>query len=532
VAAPGWSLRPVPAEDSRQYVAGGWWDDTPLGHRLAAGLGDNAGLDFVVHSRMRPWAGTFGDVLDLSLRIATGLQERGVGPGEVVSFQLPNSVEAAATFYAATFLGAVVVPIVHFYGAKEVGYILGASQPRVHVTGTSFGHQDFLANLSTLDLRGIDVVVVGEDGIGDLAAGSRLVEPLPADPSAPALVGWTSGTTANPKGVVHTHRTVWGEIRQLGAAQPPYPRPALVGAPVGHAIGMQSALLIPLFLGRPIHLTDVWDPGEILRSMLDHDLAAGGGATYFLTSLLDHPDFGPDHLSRIRYAGMGGSSVPRAVTERLTDLGIVVFRMYGSTEHPSITGCTYVDPLDKRLDTDGRALPGVQIRLVDTDGSDVAVGQPGEILSRGPDCFLGYTDPDLTAGAFDAGGWYRTGDIGIADEDGYVTITDRRNDVIIRGGENISAAELEELLVRVEGVAEAAVVAAPDRRLGEHACAFLRLLPGAAMPELATVRASLDAAGLARQKWPEELVEIAEFPRTPSGKVQKFVLRDQARKRQ
>ncbi|HEY2427431.1 MAG TPA: AMP-binding protein [Acidimicrobiales bacterium] len=524
-----WNLRSVPAEDVTRYVADGWWTDDPLGRRLVSGLREHRSLPFVVHSRSRPWSGTLGDVLDLALRLAGGLHARGVEPGDVVSFQLPNWMEAAATFYAASFLGAVVVPIVHFYGGKEVGYILGESEPRVHVTTPAFGHQDFDANLATLDLGGTEVVMLGEASFDALAAADPLAAPLAVDPSAPALVGWTSGTTANPKGVIHSHRTIWSEVRQLSAAQPPFPRPNIVGAPVGHAIGMLSALLTPLELGQAIHLTDVWDPGAILRTMVEHDLGLGGGATFFFTSLLDHPDFTDAHLQRMAYAGMGGSSVPRAVAERLTEMGITVYRMYGSTEHPSITGCTYVDPLEKRLASDGPPLPGVRIRLVDEDGSDVAPGEPGEILSRGPDCFVGYTDPALTAQVFDADGWYHTGDIGVADSEGYVTITDRKSDVIIRGGENISAAEVEELLLRVPGVAEAAVVAAPDARLGEHACAFLRLLPEASMPDLPAVRSALEQAGLARQKWPEELVEIGEFPRTASGKVQKFALRSRLR---
>jgi len=512
-----------------RYVADGWWTDESLGHGLATGLRAHASLPFVVHSAFRPWSGTLGDVLDLARHLAGGLRDRGVGPGDVVSFQLPNWMEAAATFYAASFVGAVVVPVVHFYGAKELGYILGASTPKVHVTALAFGHQDFAANLSALDLAGTEVVMVGDNSFDVLASAEPLDGPLAVDAGAPALVGWTSGTTANPKGVIHSHRTIWSEVRQLSAAQPPYSRPNLVGAPVSHAIGMLAALLMPLQLGQAIHLTDVWDPGAVLRIMADHDLGAGGGATFFFTSLVDHPDFGAAHLERMTYAGMGGSSVPRAVAERLTDLGIIVYRMYGSTEHPSITGCTYADPLEKRLATDGPPLPGVRIRLADEAGADVRPGEPGEILSRGPDCFVGYTDPALTAAAFDADGWYLTGDIGVADQDGYVTITDRKSDVIIRGGENISAAEVEELLVRVPGVAEAAVVAAPDERLGEHACAFLRLAPGSAMPDLATVRAVLDGAGLARQKWPEQLVEIAELPRPPAGKVQKFALRARLR---
>ena len=166
----------------------------------------------------------------------------------------------------------------------------------------------------------------------------------------------------------------------------------------------------------------------------------GGGATYFLTSLLDHPDFTAEHLALMPFAGLGGSPVPAAVTRRATDLGIKVFRSYGSTEHPSITGCCIDDPEVKRLTTDGRALPGVEIRL----------DEDGQILSRGPDCFVGYTDPALTERCSTSDGWYRTGDVGVIDDDGYLTITDRISDIIIRGGENISAAEIEELLMGLD----------------------------------------------------------------------------------
>jgi acyl-CoA synthetase len=254
----------------------------------------------------------------------------------------------------------------------------------------------------------------------------------------------------------------------------------------------------------------------VLRMMRDEGLGVTGGATYFLTSLLDHPDFTPDLLAKIPFAGLGGSSVPVAVTERATKLGIKVFRSYGSTEHPSITGSLLDDPEVKRLTTDGRALPGVEFRL---EGD-------GEIVSRGPDCCIGYTDPSLTASAFDADGWYRTGDIGVLDDDGYLTITDRISDIIIRGGENISAQEIEELLLGLDAVAEVAVVAEPDRRLGEHAAAVVSVRRGSEAPTLQEVRDHLAAAGLSRQKWPESIHQVAEFPRTPSGKVQKFRLRE------
>ncbi len=348
-------------------------------------------------------------------------------------------------------------------------------------------------------------------------------DPLPSpaaiDPDAPAIVAFTSGTTRDPKGVVHSHRTIGCETRQLDHMFPTGGPPQITGAPVGHFIGMVNAFLVPLLRLRAVNLIDVWDPGEVLRMMREEDLGVSGGATYFLTSLLDHPDFTDEHLALMPFAGLGGSPVPVAVMERATRLGIKAFRSYGSTEHPSITGCLLDEPEHKRLTTDGHALPGVELRLDDD----------GQILSRGPDCFVGYTDPELTATVFDDDGWYHTGDVGMLDDEGYLTITDRISDIIIRGGENISAQEVEEVLAGLDAIAEVSVVAAPDERLGEHAAAVIRARPDAPTPTLDEVRDQLATAGLARQKWPESLHIVDELPRTPSGKVQKFKLRQQLR---
>ena len=197
----------------------------------------------------------------------------------------------------------------------------------------------------------------------------------------------------------------------------------------------------------------------------------------------------------------------------------MVTRSYGSTEHPSVTGSSPTAAQDKRLLTDGAARAGVEVRLA----SD------GEILSRGPDLCIGYLDPELSAKAFDDDGWYHTGDIGVLDDDGYLTITDRKSDVIIRGGENISAIEVEEALLAMPEVAEAVVVAAPDERFGERVVAVLRIRPDHQLPDRERVRAHFSAAGMARQKWPEELREVADYPRTASGKVQKYIVRQQVR---
>lgn len=475
------------------------------------------------------------------LAFAHGLRRLGVGPGDVVAFQIPNWAEAAETFYGVTALGATLVPIVHFYGPKELRYILDESRARVLVTADRFGRMDYLAGLE--DLRpGLPtlehVIVVRTDATTPIPSGAHAFEalagadpiegPVAVDPDWPAVVGYTSGTTAAPKGVVHTHRSLVFEVGQLARNMPARDRASLVGAPVAHAIGMLGGLLLPLYHGRDVHLTDAWEPELVLRAMLEADVGSGTGATYFLTSLLDSPSFTPEHAKRMEWVGLGGSPVPEAVGERAAALGIFLTRNYGSTEHPSTTGSKLGDPAEKRHRTDGRALPGVELRLVDPEGRDVGEGSPGEIWSRGPDLCAGYTNAALNE-AFDAEGWYRTGDVGVLDGDGFLTITDRLKDIIIRGGENVSAAEVEDLLQRVPGVAEVAVVAAPDARLGEHGCAILRLREGAAAPDLASLRRHLEAAGLARQKWPEELRVVDDFPRTPSGKIIKAELRRRLR---
>jgi len=523
---------------ARRYVADGSWTDQTLGSILAEGLVEGRDLPLVIYSDTHPFRGTFGDGYDLALRVAGGLAAVGVRPGEPVAIQLPNWLEAAATFWAVAMLGAIPVPIVHFYGPKEVGFILEQSRARVLVTADRFGHLDYLANLDQLRPR-LDtlehVFVVGDAAPADttpfssLAGAAPIDGPAPTDPSAPALIAYTSGTTADPKGVVHSHRTIGFEIRQLGSMQATGGLPALVGAPVGHGIGMLAALLLPVWRREPIHLIDVWDPGRVLATMLDEGLTSGHGSTYFLISLLDHPDYRDAHRALMPHVGLGGSAVPAAVGERCAAIGISTVRSFGSTEHPSITGMAHTAPYEKRLHTDGRPLPGVEIELRDEAGHPVSAGQPGEIWSKGPDCFVGYTDPALTAAAFDADGWFGTGDVGVLDEDGYLCIVDRKKDIIIRGGENISALEVEEQLLRLPGVAEVAVVAAPDARLGEHGCAFVRMHDQHGVPSLGALRDHLERVGLARQKWPEEIRGIDEFPRTASGKVQKFVLRQRLR---
>ena len=529
-------LRPVPAALAERYLAEGAWDDRTLGEFLRDCLLQDPTRPFRIWSPTNPYLGTVGEVYEESLRVAGGLRALGLGPGDMVAFQLPNWVEAAITFYACSMLGVTLVPIVHFYGPKELGFILRQSGAKAIIIVSRLGQRDYLADLATVrdGLENLEhVVVVGDvtDGTSgyvrfdDLRSADPVSGPAHVDPDGPALIGYTSGTTADPKGVVHTHRTLGCEVRQLSDHQSKRDLPSLVGAPVGHAIGMLGGLLCPLYSKRPIYMIDGWDPPTVLDAMVEEHIAAGSGSTYFFTSLLDSPGFGPQHVELMRYVGLGGSPIPNAVAERADALGISLVRSYGSTEHPSITGSLHDAPKEKRIHTDGRPMAWVEIRTVDEEGTDVGVGEPGEILSRGADRFAGYTDPALNAEFIDADGWFSTGDIGVIDEDGYLTITDRVKDIIIRGGENISAREVEEVLARHPAVAEVAVCSDPDEVWGEAVCAVVVSRDGAGDPTIDELVALTDAAGLAPHKRPTRVVHTDALPRTAAGKVRKRDLR-------
>lgn len=521
----------------QRYLDEGWWDDDTFAVFIDRRVAAEPTMRVRIWSDTAPATTTTGEIHRRSRHLAGGLRSRGVGPGDVVAYQMPSWIETLEVLWAGFRLGATMVPIIHFYGPTEVAFILRQSRAKALVTVGGFGPIDHLANLESIreDLAGVETIVVadtvararavpGAVALSELADHGPLDTRAAVDPDEPAMIGYTSGTTADPKGVVHSHRSLLAEVRQLASLNVAGGRPSVMASPLAHMTGMLGGSLVPLHSGNPIELIDRWDPGRVLSIMEQENLGPGGGATIFLTSLLDHPDFGPQHLERMPRFGLGGSPIPVAVAERGEAMGIRVTRAYGSTEHPSITGSPVDDPAAKRNRTDGRPMPGVEIRIVDPDGADLGPGKPGEILSRGPDLFIGYTDPDLTAAAMDDG-WYRTGDVGVLDHDGYLTITDRVSDLIIRGGLNLSAAEIEEHLMAMEGVAEIAVVAAPDDRLGERACAIVRTTPGAGPLGIQEVHAHLAASGLAKQKWPEDVRTVDDFDRTPSGKIKKRSLR-------
>jgi acyl-CoA synthetase (AMP-forming)/AMP-acid ligase II len=374
------------------------------------------------------------------------------------------------------------------------------------------------------------VITVGEgsgvDGavpFADLAG--RLGRPFAAPElarDARAMLVYTSGTTADPKGVQHSHRSLLAEVFSPTVARRVR---QLALFPAGHVAGLLGLVRV-LVHGCPTVVQEAWDPARAAELVDEHALTYGVGAPVMLAGLLDEQARGTATLATLREFMTGAANVPPALIQRAEAAGLPAYRCYGSSEHPTISTGVVDDPLVKRATTDGRIITGNEIRLVDDAGNDVPDGAEGEIASRGGELFLGYTDSALDRDAFLPGRWFRTGDVGRLDGDGYLTVTDRKKDIIIRGGENISSKEVEDVLAEHPAVAEAAAIGLPDERLGERVCAVVVLAAGRTL-DLDEVREHFASSGLAKQKTPERVEVVTELPRTPAGKVQKFRLREQ-----
>jgi cyclohexanecarboxylate-CoA ligase len=514
-------------------------DQPTLAAHIQAGAAAHDGCPLVFVSADGEYVTTLGGLVSDAEKVAGALQARGIGAGDVVAVQLPGSYAGAVVQVAVALCGAVLLPVVMIYGPREMDFVLRSSGAGAVVLACSYrGRAQADAVLAGLSpLPGLKLaVVVGDDAPGRDAPGHGAVgyaellrqpggayrRPLP-DPDDRAVLMYTSGTTADPKGVQHSHRTLLAEATsRVYTLNGPDAR-HLGLFPPGHMAGLLSLLRI-LLLGTPTVIMQAWD-AALAATLIDrHAVTSCGGAPVQLSGLLDQQALGSATLATLRECLTGAAPVPPSLIERAEAAGITAFRSYGSSEHPTVSAGSIADPLDRRARTDGGLLAGNQVRLVDADGRDVPDGHDGEILTRGPELFMGYTDPALNEVAFLPGGWFRTGDVGRTNADGYLTVTDRLKDIIIRGGENISAKEVEDLLVTHPAVADVAVIPVPDPALGERVCAVVVARPGCTF-DVEQAREHFAAAGAARQKTPEVVVLVDELPRTPSGKVRKDVLR-------
>jgi non-ribosomal peptide synthetase component E (peptide arylation enzyme) len=513
------------------FVRRGVWDDTTLAGRvadLAASRTDAVAVVDEGGQRRR----TYAELAGAAGRLSARLRERGVGVGDVVSVQLPNWYEAAVVAVAIQSIGAVINPLLPNYRARELTHVFTTAQPAVIVTPgeyRGFDHRPLVAEVTAA--TGVDPLhIVSRAAIGD--AGGVTLEDLLVGPgvsldastmnaAAVSELIFTSGTEASPKAIMHTEQTTNFSVRvafddlDLGSDDVVW-----MPSPVGHSTGFNYGLRFALYHGLPLVLQDRWDASAAVDLIEREGASYTLAATTFLQDLVEEADRQHLRLPRLRCFGCGGAPVPAELVRAASEVGIGVLRLYGSTEVLVGTWNRPDSPFEQRLHTDGVPMTDVEVETRDGDEGP-CTGEPGEIFVRGPNTCVGfYADPDRTAATFDADGWVRSGDLGVVNPHGALSVTGRKKEIIIRGGINIAPREIEELIVAWPEVERAAVVGLPDPRLGERSCACVVLRSGHVLTfELMVER--LREAGLAAFKLPEQLEILDALPTTASGKVQK-----------
>lgn len=522
--------------------AQGFWRDETLLHHLARAVARSPEKTAIVACRSDLGTETrlsYRQIDDLSNRLAAALRAHGIGRGDVVSFQLPNWWEFSILHLACLKLGAISNPLMVIFRERELRFMLGLAESKILVVPASFRGFDYAAmaaNLREHLPKLAHVFVVGRDGPDGFA--HLLEDPAPATPFTPAggpgpdeviQLLYTSGTTGEPKGVMHSSNTMLSNLeyfaKRLGLGVDDVIH---MPSPLAHQLGFMYGIVLPIMLGGTAILQDIFAAPEMARQIRDERASFTMGATPFLNDLTEHVAASGQGTPSLRVFVSAGAPIPRALVAKARQtLGAAIISAWGMSENGAVTTTKLDDGEEKATTTDGCTLPGIELRIVDAEGARVPTGQDGQLQVRGCSNFIGYLKrPELNPN--DPEGWFDTGDLARMDADGYIRIAGRSKDIIIRGGENIPVVEVEGLLFRHPAVAEVAIVGFPDARLGERACAFVRLRDGASLtlPEVTTY---LEAQRMARQYMPERLEILPELPRTPSGKIQKFKLRDIAR---
>lgn len=518
----------------------GFWRDETIGLYLQRALErfpDKTAVVAYRNDRQDPVRLSYRE-LDLRAdRIARALAAMGVGHGDVVTFQLPNSWQFIALALACARIGAVANPVMPIFRQNELNFMLNFGESKVFIVPKIFRNFDYedMARGMLAELPHLRHLVV-VDGAGDDSFDRALLRddtpPLAGPGIAPddvLLLMYTSGTTGEPKGVMHTSNTLFSNLHAYIKTMELSADDIILGAsPMAHLTGYGYLAMIPLILNSTTVLMDIWDPKRAL------EIAAAEGVTFsmasatFIADMCNAVEAGVPAPPKFNKFSCAGAPIPPVVIERAKQLlGMRVCSAWGMTENGAITITEPARALEKSAVSDGRPVPGIEVKVVDENGNALPAGEVGDLLVRGASLFAGYLKrPQLNS--TDQDGWFNTGDRAFLDAEGYIRIAGRSKDIVIRGGENIPVVEIENLLYKHPAIATAAVVGYPDRRMGERVCAFVTLRPGTTF-SFTDMVAYFDQNRVTRQYYPERLEILSALPATPSGKIQKFRLRETAR---
>jgi cyclohexanecarboxylate-CoA ligase len=532
------TMDPILSDRRRQRMraAGFWSDQTLLDVFLKTVRDDPARLAVTAYETTigRRTILTYEQLHQSADRVAANLLRLGVKPGEVVSFQLPNWWQFVVLHIALLQIGAVTNPVMPIFRDREVEFMLSLAETRVMIVPQSFRDFDHAAMADRLKIKVPSlehIVVIGSGDSRDFEAVLNVPNRLPdsiipcsADTVVQLL--YTSGTTGEPKGVMHTGNTLLNSVRYFeGRVRLTAKDVVLMASPMAHQTGFLVGLLLPLYLGGRVVLQDIWNPTRAADIIEAEQVTMTMASTPFLADLTAEAERRPTVLRSLRTFVSAGAPIPRILVRRATHtLCPHVISGWGMTENGLVTTTKPDDPPEKVFETDGCPSQGMEVRIVNHEGKPVPENEEGRLQARGPGTFVGYLKrPHLYA--VDEDGWFETGDLARKDKEGYIRITGRSKDIIIRGGENVPVIEIEQLMYRHPAVQEVAIVGLPDERLGERACACVVLREGTSLT-LADLSRLMAENAVAKNYWPERLEVLDALPKTPSGKVQKFKLRE------
>lgn len=470
--------------------------------------------------------------------LANWMLAKGIESGDRIAFQLPGWCEFTVIYLACLKIGAVSVPLLPSWREAELVWVLNKCQAKVFFAPTLFKQtrpvdlilplQNQLPQLQ--QIVGVDKLAPATSSLSlsqIIADNTSLTTAITTHGDELAAVLFTSGTEGLPKGVMLTHNNILASERAYCARlNLTWQDVFMMPAPLGHATGFLHGVTAPFLIGARSVLLDIFTPDACLALLEQQRCTCMLGATPFVYDLLNVLEKQPADLSALRFFLCGGTTIPKKVARECQQRGIKLLSVYGSTESSPHAVVNLDDPLSRFMHTDGYAAAGVEIKVVDDARKTLPPGCEGEEASRGPNVFMGYFDePELTARALDEEGWYYSGDLCRMDEAGYIKITGRKKDIIVRGGENISSREVEDILLQHPKIHDACVVAMSDERLGERSCAYVVLKAPHHSLSLEEVVAFFSRKRVAKYKYPEHIVVIEKLPRTTSGKIQKFLLR-------